>query len=65
MRVKERVQKTLGAQFGLRWMLWLLFAVTCMISYPICGFTPKVTTASSFTSLGAFTKDAAPAGSMV
>ena len=38
MRVKERVQKTLGAQFGLRWMLWLLFAVTCMIGLIACSY---------------------------
>ena len=36
--MKERVQKTLGAQFGLRWMLWLLFAVTCMIGLIACSY---------------------------
>ena len=36
--MKERVQKTLGAQFGLRWMLWLLFAVTCMIELIACSY---------------------------
>ena len=38
MRVKERVQKTLGAQFGLRWMLWLLFAGTGMIGLIACSY---------------------------
>lgn len=38
MRLKEKIQKQLGAQFGLRWVMWVLVTVTCMIALIACSY---------------------------